>query len=68
MYLSDIATIPASLAGLPAISIPCGLDSKDLPIGLQIIAPALSEELLLDASYAFEEACKLTKKIPCGVL
>lgn len=67
MYLSDIATIPASLAGLPAISIPCGLDFKELPIGLQIIAPALGEELLLDAAYAFEGACKLTKKVPSGV-
>lgn len=68
MYLSDIATVPASLAGLPAISIPCGFDSKGLPIGLQIIAPALSEELLLNAAYAFEKACNLTKKIPVGVV
>lgn len=67
MYLSDIATIPASLAGLPAISIPCGFDSKGLPIGLQIIAPALSEELLLDAAYSFEGACRLPKKVPAGV-
>ena len=59
MYISDIATIPANLAGLPAISIPCGFDSKKLPIGLQIIAPSLSEELLLGAAYAFESACKL---------
>ena len=59
MYISDIATVPASLAGLPAISIPCGFDSKKLPIGLQIIAPSLSEELLLGAAYAFESACKL---------
>lgn len=71
MYLSDIATNPVSLAGLPGISIPCGFDSKDLPIGLQIIAPALSEELLLNAAYAFESACDLfnksNKKIPVGV-
>ena len=64
MYLSDIATIPASLAGLPAISLPCGFDSKKLPIGLQIIAPALGEELLLDASYAFEGVCKFENKVP----
>ncbi len=67
MYLSDIATIPASLAGLPAISIPCGFDSKNLPIGLQIIAPSLGEEVLLEASYAFEGACKLDNKIPALV-
>ena len=67
MYLSDIATIPASLAGLPAMSIPCGFDSKGLPIGLQIIAPALSEELMLDAAYAFEGVSVKSEKIPAGV-
>ena len=68
MYLSDIATIPASLAGLPAISVPCGFDSKNLPIGLQIIAPALSEELMLDAAYAFEGAALVSSKVPAGVI
>ena len=67
MYLNDIATIPVSLAGLPAISVPCGFDSKNLPIGLQIIAPALSEELLLDSAYAFEMSSSLSKKVPAGV-
>ncbi len=67
MYLSDIATIPASLAGLPAMSIPCGFDSKGLPIGLQIIAPALSEELMLDAAFAFEGVSVKSEKIPAGV-
>ena len=71
MYLSDIATIPASLAGLPAISLPCGIDSKGLPIGLQIIAPALSEEFLLDAAYAFERIVDISgvreKKMLPGV-
>ena len=67
MYISDIATVPASLAGLPAISIPCGFDSKGLPIGLQIIAPALSEELMLDAAFAFEGAAVIGEKIPTGV-
>lgn len=55
MYLADIATVPASLAGLPAISLPCGFDSKNLPIGIQLIAPSLSEKLLLDAAYVFEK-------------
>ena len=59
MYISDIATIPANLAGLPAISIPCGFDSRKLPIGLQIIAPSLSEDLLLSAAYSFEYACNI---------
>lgn len=67
MYLSDIATIPASLAGLPSMSIPCGIDSKNLPIGLQLIAPSLSEELLLSAAFAFEKSCKFPSKVPAGV-
>jgi len=47
MYLSDIYTISANLAGVPAVSIPCGFDENNLPIGLQIIAPAFAEEKLL---------------------
>ncbi|HEY2718052.1 MAG TPA: Asp-tRNA(Asn)/Glu-tRNA(Gln) amidotransferase subunit GatA [Solirubrobacteraceae bacterium] len=55
MYLSDYFTVPMSLAGIPAISIPCGL-SGGLPVGLQIAGPAFSENELLDASYALEQA------------
>jgi aspartyl-tRNA(Asn)/glutamyl-tRNA(Gln) amidotransferase subunit A len=55
MYLSDYFTVPMSLAGIPAISIPCGL-SDDLPVGLQIAGPAFSENRLLDASFALEQA------------
>jgi len=55
MYLSDYFTVPMSLAGIPAISIPCGL-SGGLPVGLQIAGPAFSENKLLDASYALEQA------------
>ncbi len=57
MYLSDIYTVPASLAGLPAISIPAG-EVGGLPFGLQIIAPHLGEERLLRAAYAFERGFK----------
>lgn len=56
MYLSDICTIPANLAGLPAISVPCGL-SKGLPVGFQIIGPALREDLILRTARAVEEIC-----------
>jgi aspartyl-tRNA(Asn)/glutamyl-tRNA(Gln) amidotransferase subunit A len=55
MYLNDYCTVPMSLAGIPAISIPCGL-SEDLPVGLQLAGPAFSENALLDASYALEQA------------
>ena len=55
MYLSDVCTIPVSLAGLPAVSIPCGL-SEGLPVGLQIAGPAFSEHRLLDVAHALEGA------------
>jgi aspartyl-tRNA(Asn)/glutamyl-tRNA(Gln) amidotransferase subunit A len=55
MYLNDYCTVPMSLAGIPAISIPCGL-SDGLPVGLQLAGPAFSENALLDASHALEGA------------
>ncbi|MFN8110925.1 MAG: Asp-tRNA(Asn)/Glu-tRNA(Gln) amidotransferase subunit GatA [Thermoleophilia bacterium] len=55
MYLSDTCTIPISLAGLPSISIPCGL-SEGLPVGLQLAGPALSENALFAAAHALEAA------------
>jgi aspartyl-tRNA(Asn)/glutamyl-tRNA(Gln) amidotransferase subunit A len=55
MYLSDYFTVPMSLAGIPAISIPCGL-SEGLPVGFQIAGPAFSENRILDASHALEKA------------
>ena len=55
MYLNDFCTVPMSLAGIPAISIPCGL-SDGLPVGFQLAGPAFSESRLLDAAYALERA------------
>ncbi len=63
MYLSDIFTIPVNLAGLPGISVPCGLDRKGLPIGLQIIGRPLDEALMIQAAYVFEKERKV-EKIP----
>ncbi|HTG47310.1 MAG TPA: Asp-tRNA(Asn)/Glu-tRNA(Gln) amidotransferase subunit GatA [Actinomycetota bacterium] len=54
MYLNDIFTIPANLAGVPAISVPCGIDDAGLPIGLQLTAPVRDERTLLRAASAFE--------------
>jgi aspartyl-tRNA(Asn)/glutamyl-tRNA(Gln) amidotransferase subunit A len=61
MYLSDYFTVPMSLAGIPAISIPAGLAEPDgggpqMPVGLQIAAPAFAESQLLDAALALERA------------
>ena len=55
MYLSDIYTIPANLAGIPAISIPCGFSQSGLPIGLQLMGKAFDEEMLLRVSYTYEQ-------------
>jgi len=64
MYLMDIGTITANLAGLPGISVPCGFDNKGLPIGLQLLGPALSEETVLQAAYNFEQATDFHTKHP----
>src|SRR5262249_51954171 len=56
MYLSDIATIPANLAGLPGISIPCSTSSGGLPIGLQLLGKPLSDARLLEVASAYERA------------
>jgi aspartyl-tRNA(Asn)/glutamyl-tRNA(Gln) amidotransferase subunit A len=63
MYLSDIFTIPVNLAGLPAMSVPCGFDNTGLPIGLQIIGKPLDEAGIIKAAYVLETELKL-KKIP----
>lgn len=63
MYLSDIATIPVNLAGLPAISLPCG-KSKGLPIGLQIIGQAFAEETILRAAFTYEQNTDWHKQQP----
>jgi aspartyl-tRNA(Asn)/glutamyl-tRNA(Gln) amidotransferase subunit A len=55
MYLNDYFTVPISLAGLPAISLPCGL-SEGLPVGLQLAGPAFSENRILEAAHAWEQA------------
>ncbi|WP_277293072.1 Asp-tRNA(Asn)/Glu-tRNA(Gln) amidotransferase subunit GatA [Veillonella montpellierensis] len=57
MYLEDICTVPVNLAGIPGISIPAGISSNGLPIGMQLLAPAMGEEVLLRTAYTFERAC-----------
>jgi len=56
MYLNDVFTIPASMAGLPAVSVPCGVNGAGLPIGLQFIGPTLDEPAVLRAAFAYEQA------------
>jgi len=64
MYLEDIFTVPVNIAGLPGISVPCGFDSKNLPIGLQFIANSFNETTLLKAAYAYEQNTEHHKARP----
>jgi aspartyl-tRNA(Asn)/glutamyl-tRNA(Gln) amidotransferase subunit A len=68
MYLADLLTIPANLAGLPAISVPCGFDSQGLPIGLQLIAGVLEEAKLLQVAHGYEGAAQVMAKRPVAKL
>ena len=64
MYLSDLLTVPANLAGLPAISIPCGFDTNGLPVGLQLIGNVLEEDKILNAAHIFEIDAQVIKNRP----
>lgn len=64
MYLSDIYTISVNLAGIPAISVPCGVASNGLPLGLQFIAPAFEDGRLFTVSHAYEQATEWHRATP----
>ena len=55
-YLTDICTVPVNIAGLPAVSIPCGLGSDGLPVGMQLIGNKFCEDKILNAAWRFEDA------------
>lgn len=63
MYLEDICTTPVNLAGIPGISIPAGFASNGMPIGMQLLVPAMGEEVLFRTAYTFEQACPECNKI-----
>ena len=63
-YLLDIYTIPASLAGIPALSIPCGFGDSGLPVGLQLMAPAFMDELILGAAMTFQDRTRFHEVRP----
>jgi aspartyl-tRNA(Asn)/glutamyl-tRNA(Gln) amidotransferase subunit A len=64
MYLGDIFTVPASLAGLPALSVPCGYDGKGLPVGLQLMGNYFSEARLLGIAHAYQQATDWHTRVP----
>ncbi|MEX2007618.1 MAG: Asp-tRNA(Asn)/Glu-tRNA(Gln) amidotransferase subunit GatA [Candidatus Levyibacteriota bacterium] len=64
MYLSDIFTVTANLAGIPALSVPAGLTSDKLPVGIQILGPQFSEEKLFQIGHAYEQSTQFYKETP----
>jgi len=58
MYLADICTVSVNIAGLPGISVPCGVDKSGMPIGMQLIGNKFQEETILNAAYTYEQAVK----------
>jgi aspartyl-tRNA(Asn)/glutamyl-tRNA(Gln) amidotransferase subunit A len=64
MYMEDVLTLPASLAGVPGLSLPCGRDMRGLPIGLQLSGPFLGEETLLRVGWAFQQVTRWHKETP----
>ena len=62
MYLADICTVSVNIAGLPGISIPCGIDKEGMPIGMQLIGNKFQEETILNAAYTFEQAIDFRNK------
>ena len=63
MYLDDLMTIPVNMAGLPGLSLPCGMDSKGMPIGLQIIGNVLREDQVFQVAYAYEQSTQWHTKV-----
>jgi aspartyl-tRNA(Asn)/glutamyl-tRNA(Gln) amidotransferase subunit A len=64
MYMEDLLTLPASLAGIPGISLPCGRDSQGLPVGMQLSGPFLGEETLLRVGWSFQQVTRWHKEAP----
>jgi aspartyl-tRNA(Asn)/glutamyl-tRNA(Gln) amidotransferase subunit A len=67
MYLNDIFTIPANLAGLPGMSVPCGFDSKGLPVGLQIIGNYFAEARMLNVAHQYQQVTDWHARAPAGI-
>lgn len=68
MYLGDVYTVPVNLAGLPAVSMPCGLDANGLPVGAQLIGRAHGEAVILNAAHAYQQATDFHKKMKGGAV
>jgi aspartyl-tRNA(Asn)/glutamyl-tRNA(Gln) amidotransferase subunit A len=67
MYLEDIYTTPANLAGLPGMSIPCGFDAQGLPVGLQIIGNHFAEARMLNVAHQYQQGTDWHTRAPAGI-
>ena len=67
MYLNDIFTTPANLAGLPGMSVPCGFDSKELPVGLQIVGNYFGEARMLNVAHQYQQMTDWHLRVPPGI-
>ena len=67
MYLSDICTVPVNIAGLPAVSLPCGKDADGMPVGMQLIGRKFDEATILRAAYAYENCAEPVGEAEGGV-
>jgi aspartyl-tRNA(Asn)/glutamyl-tRNA(Gln) amidotransferase subunit A len=68
MYMGDIYTVPVNLAGLPAVSLPCGVAGNGMPVGLQLLGKAYSEERLINAAKCFQKITDWHTRKPRGML
>ena len=68
LYMADVFTVPINLAGVPAISLPCGFDGAGLPIGVQLITGVLQEERLLQVAWHYEQAARVIENRPAAAL
>ena len=66
-YLTDICTVPVNIAGLPALSVPCGFDAAGLPIGMQLIGRRFDEARLLAAAWRYEQEASIARSTAWGV-
>jgi aspartyl-tRNA(Asn)/glutamyl-tRNA(Gln) amidotransferase subunit A len=64
MYLEDVFTLPANLAGVPGMAFPVGFDERGLPIGMQLMGPHFGEEILFEVAHAYQQATDWHKKKP----
>jgi aspartyl-tRNA(Asn)/glutamyl-tRNA(Gln) amidotransferase subunit A len=67
MYLEDVFTLPANLAGVPGLAFPAGFDSNGLPIGMQLMGPHFGEEMLFCAAHAYQQATDWHTRKPAGL-